>query len=332
MHANDTVLILTRRDIARLMPLADAISAVEEGFRAVALGEATAPLPMHIPALGGGFHVKAGLMELGGRRYFAAKVNGNFSHNDRRGLPRIQGAIVLSDGDDGSPLAIVDSVEITTLRTAAATALAARHLARIDADTATICGCGVQAPAQLRAVARVRPLRRVLAFDSDAARAHAFVATMARELAMDVVAVGDLKAAVRESAISITCTPSREPLIFADCVAPGAFVAGVGADSGDKQEIDAELMAAVKVVTDVTEQCATIGDLHHALDAGRMTRAQVHAELGEIVAGKKPGRCAADEIIVFDSTGMALQDVAAAARVYERATARARGIVIELGA
>jgi ornithine cyclodeaminase/alanine dehydrogenase-like protein (mu-crystallin family) len=284
-----------------------------------------------IKGTNGGFHVKAGVLALG-RRYFATKVNGNFSRNAERGLPLIQGAILLSDGDDGSPLAITDSGEITLLRTAAATALAAQYLARADARVATICGCGAQAPAQLRALARVRSLRQVLAFDSDRDRARTFAAAMGRELKIEVVAVDDLKAAVLQSAICVTCTPSRTPVLFRDFVAPGAFIAAVGADSAEKQELEPELLAAATVVTDVTEQCATIGDLHHALALGRLTPDHVHAELGEIVAGKKHGRRSDDEIIVFDSTGMALQDVAAAARVFERAEATSRGVAIELSA
>ncbi|HKO67909.1 MAG TPA: ornithine cyclodeaminase family protein, partial [Burkholderiaceae bacterium] len=136
--------------------------------------------------------------------------------------------------------------------------------------------------------------------------------------------------ASRASDIIVTCTSSNTPLLFSGDVSPGAFVAAVGADSEDKQELDAELLSTATVVTDVTEQCATIGDLHHAITARRMSPDRVHAELGEIVAGRKPGRSTADQIIVFDSTGMALQDVAAAAVVYERAARAGRGITVAL--
>ena len=128
--------------------------------------------------------------------------------------------------------------------------------------------------------------------------------------------------------VVITCTPSRAP--FLDRVAPGTFVAAVGADSEEKSEIAPALLAASKVVTDVTEQCATIGDLHHAIAARAMTRGGVYAELGEIVAGRKPGRERDDEVIVFDSTGMALQDVAAASIVYDRALERGVGMRVTL--
>ncbi len=129
----------------------------------------------------------------------------------------------------------------------------------------------------------------------------------------------------------VTCTPSRAPFLLRDHVAPGTFVAAVGADSADKQELDPRLMAEAVVVVDVLDQCAAIGDLHHALEAGVLTRESVHAELADVVTGRKPGRRSDQEITVFDSTGTALEDVAAAVVVYERALAAGRGLAVDLG-
>jgi alanine dehydrogenase len=324
-------LVLTRRDVARVLEIGDCIEAVERAFRLHAGGASIPPgvLGTHVP--GGGFHVKtAGL--LADERVFTAKVNANFPENPaRRGLPTIQGVIALFDADDGRPLAVLDSIEITSLRTAAATAVAARHLARADAGVVTVCGCGEQGRSQLRALAAVRQLRSALAFDVDAARAERYARTMADELGVAVSAVTDLPSATRRSDIVVTCTTARRWLLGRADVAPGAFVAAVGADSPEKQELEPALLAASTVVVDVLEQCATIGDLHHALGAGAMTRADVHAELAEVVAGRKPGRRAEDEVVVFDSTGTALQDVAAAWLVYERAVARGVGVRLDLG-
>ena len=130
----------------------------------------------------------------------------------------------------------------------------------------------------------------------------------------------------------MTCTPSRHPFLFAGFLAPGTFVAAVGADSEEKQELDVALLASATLVTDVTAQCAVIGDLHHAIEAGQLLPEHVHAELGEIVAHEKCGRRSPEEIIVFDSTGMALQDVAASAAVYERAVRMGRGTLVSLSA
>ncbi len=328
----DEVLLLTPRDVASLLTLDDCIAAVERAFRLHGEGKAAAPgvLSMHVS--GGGFHVKAGVLDLG-RQYFAAKVNGNFPENSTRfGLPTIQGVIVLCDAEKGSPLAVMDSREITSLRTAAATAVAANHLARKDSQTVTVCGCGNQGRVQLRAISRVRHVRTVFAYDKCEEHASRFAQELADELKISITPVSDLAAAVRRSDICVTCTTSRQPLLGPDDVTPGTFIAAVGADHPEKQELHPSLIAKGKIVADVLEQCAVMGDLHHALKAGVIRRAGVHAELGEIVAGKKPGRESEDEIIIFDSTGMALQDVAAAAALYEKAVTQKSGISVNFAA
>jgi len=311
--------------------LDECIAAVEQAFLLHAQGRSLPPGVLGVPAEGGGFHIKAAGLELD-RLYFAAKTNANFPGNpERRGLPAIQGVIVLCDGRDGRVLAVMDSMEVTVRRTAAATAVAARRLARPDSAVATICGCGRQGREQLRALARVLPLRTAYAFDQDPARAGAFAAEMRAALAFDVRPAADLAQAARQSDVCVTCTPSRRPLLFRDHVRPGTFVAGVGADSADKQELDPGLLAGSTVVVDVLDQCAAIGDLHHALEAGLMTRDAVHAELADVISGRKPGRRSPEEITVFDSTGTALEDVAAAAVAYGRAVAEGGGLTVALG-
>jgi ornithine cyclodeaminase/alanine dehydrogenase-like protein (mu-crystallin family) len=290
------------------------------------------PGVLGIHAQRGGFHIKAGLLELG-RNYFAAKVNGNFPENQERfGLPTIQGVIALSDGENGRLLAVLDSTEITTMRTGAATALAAKYLARPDSRVATICGCGNQGRVQLRALRRVLPLHTVYAYDMAEDRAREFALELSAELGISVTAVSDLSRATRQSDICVTCTPSQCGFLRRDDVMPGTFVAAVGADSPLKQELEPELMAASRIVVDVLEQCATMGDLHHAIEAGVVCISDVHAALGEVIAGKKSGRLGSEEIIVFDSTGMALQDVATAAIAYEKATRVKCGVSIDFAA
>jgi alanine dehydrogenase len=324
-------LLLQRSDVVALLTLDDCIAAVEAAFRLHAEGRSLPPGVLGVRAREGGFHIKAAGLDLG-RPYFAAKVNANFTRNpERHGLPAIQGVVALFDAETGSPLALMDSIEITILRTGAATAVAARHLARPDASIATIVGCGNQGRVQLRAVSRVRPLRRAYAFDASSGRAEQFAADMSAELAIEVTAVRELSEAVPRSQICVTCTPARRAFLAPGHVAPGTFVAAVGADNEDKQELEPALFTGSTIVVDSLEQCAAIGDLHHALEAGVVTRADVHAELGEIVAGRKRGRTSADEITIFDSSGTALQDVAAAAAVYEKALAAGRGLPFSFG-
>jgi len=278
----------------------------------------------------GSFHIKAAGLR-GERSYFAAKMNANFPDNPRRfGRPTIQGTVVLADADHGAPLAVMDSGSVTALRTGAATAVAAKFLARRDARTATIVGCGVQGEIQLAAVAAVLPLQRVWMLDADHARAEHAAARAGASLGLRVDAAKDLRAALRESDVCVTCTPSRRAFLGAVDVAPGIFIAAVGADNRGKQELEPALVASATLVVDVLEQCAEIGELQHALAAGLMTREQVHAELADVVVGRRPGRTHRDEITIFDSSGTALQDVAAAIAVYEKARATGRGTEVTL--
>lgn len=321
-----TTFILSRADIATLMDQAAWLTAVEAGFRAAARGKASSPPPMTIPGKGGAFHAKGASLETD-RHYVALKLNGNFPDNPAlRGLPTIQGALLFCDGETGSLLAIMDSIEITLRRTAAASALAARFLARSDSVTILICGCGDQGRAQLVALREVLPLRRVLAWDHDPARASAFADETGAEIA------GDLAAAALSSDAIVTCTTARAPFLDPAFVPPGTFVAAVGADSPEKSEIAPALMAKALVVPDVADQCALMGDLHHAIAAGLMERGQIHAELADLVTGTRPGRTSNDQITLFDSTGTALQDVASAAMIYERAQASPGLPSIALGA
>ena len=312
-------LLLSRRDVAELMRPSDYVEAVAEGFRAGQVGRATAPPPLELAAEGGAFHAKAALFRQG-RSWAALKLNANFPDN-RAGLPTVQGAVLLCDGENGALLAVIDSIELTLRRTAAATALAARLLARPDSATLLVCGCGAQGEAHVEALGEVLKLRRCLAWDRDFARAEAFAARR-REEGLDAVAVEAVGAAAQVSDVVVACTPSLEPYLAADHVRAGSFVAAVGADSPEKSELRPDLMGRARVVVDSLGQCLTMGDLSHAVRAGAMRGEDVHASLGAILAGRAPGRTSDDQLFVFDSTGTALQDVAAAAALYERARAR----------
>ena len=330
--ASRSTLLLARSDVRALLGLDECIAAVEEAFRLHAQGRTLPPGVLGVPSVDGGFHMKAAGLRLEPGR-FAVKCNGNFFHNStRHEMPNIQGLILLCDADNGYPLAVIDSIEITILRTGAATAVAARHLSRPDSKVVTIAGCGNQGRVQLAALRRVRGIETVHAWDIDPARARAFAEEVAADTGLAAAATPDLSAAVRASDICVTCTPSHRAILMLDDIPPGIFIAAVGADSHDKQELDPAILARAKVVVDILEQCAEIGELHHALAAGVMTRQDVHAELADIVAGARPGRRTADETFVFDSTGTALQDVAAADALYRRALAAGAGSTLDFQA
>lgn len=320
------MLLLTRKQIASLLTFEDYVSAVEDAFQRHALGESLVPALAHVDAAGGEFHIKAGGL-LADPPYFALKVNGGFFQNRvRNGLPNIQGLIVLSRADNGTPVAAMDSIEITIQRTGAATALAARYLARPNSSVCTVCGLGNQGRVQLRALKYALPLERVYAWSPVKEEFASFRDAMQSECSIEVLWAEDLGAAVCRSDAIVTCTPSRKPFLRRDWVKPGAFIAAVGADSPEKQELDANLTASALVVGDLRCQIVEVGETHHAITAGLLRADQIHAEIGEIIAGKRPGRMSDTDVLLYDSTGTALQDVAAAAMAYERARAAGVGL------
>ena len=324
MSANGT-LLLDRRDVCGLLGAAEYVEIVENAFRAHATGRSLQNGLLHVEADAGEFHIKAGGLTTD-RPWFGLKVNGGFFANGVRfGMPHIQGIILLCDAENGYPMALMDSTQITLSRTGATTAVAARYLARPDSRIATICGCGNQGRVQLTYLTQVCGIDHVFAYDTDPAAAESFAADMGHQLGIDVVAVTELGHAVQQSDICITCTPSREPFMRLEYVPPGMFLAAVGADSPDKQELDTQLLATSTVVVDLLEQCMNVGELHHALADKIVSIDDVHAEMSAIVNGDKPGRTSRDEIIIFDATGTALQDTAAAAAIYSRAIAQQRG-------
>lgn len=318
-----SVLLLDSQTIGRLLTLTDCISAVEAAFDAYARGAALEHGLLHVDADRGEFHVKVGGLR-SARTYFVAKINGGFFNNRAEsGLPNIIGLILLCDGATGAPLAVLESGLITRLRTGAATAVAAKYLARPDSRTVTICGAGVQAEIQLRALKEVLPLEH--AFVWSRRNAEQFAASLSSALGITTQAVSDLGEATFASDVVVTCTPAKRWFLGREHVRRGTFIAAVGTDSPEKQELEPELLAENCVVPDLLNQATHVGDLHRAIADGIMQPHQIRAELGAIIAGLAPGRTSHDEIVIFDSTGTALQDAAAAAVVYERARGRGLG-------
>src|SRR5690349_1108837 len=210
-------LFLSRADIERLLKPEACAAAVESAFRQHASGQAAERI-LGLRARDGSFHVKAGLL-MGDEPYFAAKINANFPHNGEHfGLPTIQGLVILHDGANGLPLAVLDSISITALRTAAATAIAAKYLARRNAQSALICGCGAQAPAQARAILGVRDIRRLYVFDQVRERADMFADDYRTELAIPIIPIGELAQAVSECDVVVTCTTARKFFVTREMV------------------------------------------------------------------------------------------------------------------
>lgn len=324
-------LLLSRKHVSDLLDIRECIDAVASAFRARAEGRVLPPKVLAMHVHGGGFHTKSAVMQLE-RNYFVVKTNGNFPANKRlHNLPTIQGVAMLCDAGNGSVLALIDSMELTLIRTGAATGAAARYLARKESSVVTICGCGNQGRISLMALRHTHEITKVFVYDTDHQVADTYARELSERLQMDIEPVRRLSTAVLRSDICVTCTPSKEPLLFKDDVREGTFIAAVGADSEDKNEIDPGLVASAKLFADVAEQSATFGDFHHALNSGSVDASHLYAELGDVIAGTKTGRVHDKEIILFDSTGTALQDVVAAALVYERAVEQGIGLQFNFG-
>jgi ornithine cyclodeaminase/alanine dehydrogenase-like protein (mu-crystallin family) len=320
---------LDRAQVARLASPADYLTAVEAAFRALGTGTMHAAAVAHVAGIDGGFHIKSASGTSPAQ--VAIKINGNFPGNPQgRGLPTIQGCLMLADAADGRLLALMDSVELTARRTAASTALAASLLARPASATLALVGAGAQAGYHLEALLALPELalRHLHVHDRDAARARA-LCERARRLGLQARRFDSAAAACLEADIVVTCTTSRQALLGPDDVPRGCFVAAVGADHSDKQELAPALLARARVVTDLTVQAAAIGDLHHAIEAGVLRVEQVAGELGDVVCGRIAARGDAADIVVFDSTGVAATDLAAASMLLERA--RAAGLPPRLG-
>jgi alanine dehydrogenase len=313
---DSATLLLTREAIARSVPPGAYLAAVGNAFRRLGAGEVHTPAVGHLAGHDGAFHIKAAISEAAPRRA-AVKINGNFPDNiARHGLPVIQGFIALLDGERGQLLALMDSIEITARRTAATSALAAQHLARKGSRRLALIGCGVQAHYHFEAFAELYRFDSVALYDCSPERA-AELAQRVQDAGLLADVQTSARAASLDADIIVTSTPSRAAVLETDDVSAGAFIAAVGADSAGKQELAPALLRRARVVPDVLSQAVHMGDLQHALAAGVMTAADIHGELADVVCGRAPGRRFDDELFVFDSTGSAVADLAAAEIAYE---------------
>lgn len=332
------VLILREPEIRALLDPLACIDAVEKAFAAYSTGRAELPvvLHLHVPENHGEIHIKAG--HLHGGAHYAVKIVSGFPGDPAHGVPAINGMVVVFDAKSGAPAAfLLDNGYITELRTAAAGAIAAKHLARKDVHTVAVIGTGAQARFQIESLDLVRKFREVRIWGRRAERAQACASHLMQQFAIErheavrFSVAASAREAVEGADLVITVTSAREPIVRAEWLAPGTTVIAVGSDNPEKQELDVDVLASAgRIVADSIPQCLRLGEIHHAVDRGAITKEKVTAEIGEITAGRKPGRQSDSEIIVVDLTGVGVQDVAAAALVYQRALAAGRGEKIAL--
>jgi len=323
--------ILSEQDIREALPMGEAVAAMKAAFIELSAGHVAMPMRTHIniPAHAGTALFMPCYAERFGR--IGLKIVSLFDNNAAKGLPRIQGVVCLFDGQTGSPLALLNGTYLTALRTGAASGAATDLMARSEAATVAIFGAGVQGRTQLEGVCAVRPIQRALVFDPTADAAADFATTMSRALNIEVTAAASPRDALRTADVICTATVSETPVFEDKDLAPGTHINAIGSYKPDVQEVPAETVRrALLVVDHRTSALAETGDLIIPIRKGMMKESDIHAELGEIAAGNVPGRSSAYEITLFKSVGLAIQDLAAAACVFENAAKRGLGQSVDL--
>ena len=311
---------LSAADVARALPMKDAVEAMRDAFRQLSTGRAVVPPRTHIETTDPRGDALFMPSYLPGARRMGTKIVTLFGSNADLGLPRIQAVMVVLDAATGSPLAVMDGASLTAIRTGAASGVATDLLARPGAAVVAVFGAGPQARTQLEAVCAVRPIRRARVFDPNAARARALAQEMAERLGFPVEAAASASEALAGADVVCTATTASEPVCADGDLAPGAHVNAIGSYKPSVREIPSETVRRARVVVDyLPAALAEAGDLLVPMAEGLIGEDHVYAELGEIVAGKKKGRESPDEITLFKSVGVAVQDLAAADRALARA-------------
>ena len=326
------ITILTETELRKIVKLdLDAITCVENAFRALATLPVAMPpiLRLDIPEHRGEVDVKTAYLP--GIDGFAIKISPGFFDNPKLGLPSVNGMMVLLSAKTGLVEALLlDNGYLTDVRTAAAGAVAAKHLSREDSSVAAIFGAGVQAKLQLEALTLVRPIAEARIWARDEAKAESVASELRERLGIIVRSERDPEKAVAGADVIVTTTPSTEPVIKAGWVVAGQHITAMGSDAEHKNEIaPAILKLADLYVADSAKQTRRLGELHHAIEVGLFPADMEVAELGQVIAGLVPGRRSADQITIADLTGTGVQDTAIATFARDRARAANAGSIFE---
>ncbi|HEX8724313.1 MAG TPA: ornithine cyclodeaminase family protein [Gemmatimonadaceae bacterium] len=324
--------LINQSEVLTLLPMRECLPLMEEALASLSRGDVVLPLRpvMRIPNTHDVFAMMPAYSAA--LPVFGVKMITVFPGNHGSALDSHQGAVLLFDGKTGTLAAMLDASSITAVRTAAVSAVATKLLAREDASTLALLGSGVQARTHLEAISLVRPLAAVRVFSLHEEHARAFARWAGTTLGIAVEVCESAEHAVRGSDVVCTVTSSRLPVLFGDWLEPGMHVNAVGASQPDARELDSDAVARSRIFADRRESLIhESADYLAPLREGRISERDVVAELGEVLLGKAAGRARDDEITLFKSLGLAVEDLAAAAHVYERAMREHVGTEIALG-
>ena len=327
------VLLLSEREIAELLSIKEVMKVVKNAFIEKALGYVQMPPKVYLSFSKYNGDVRAMPAYLERLNVASVKIVNSHPENPKKFcMPTVSATVLLLDPRNGALLSIMGGNNITAIRTAAAGGIAAKYLAKRNSKTASFIGTGVQARAQLLALLAVFPkLEEIRACDISTEAAESFAAYAESEASQSrIVVVENETATAKEADIIITTTPSKKPLILESMVSEGTHFNCIGADAPLKEELDPAILKKAKIVVDDWEQASHSGEINVPFSKGVLSKKDVWAELGDIIAGVKPGRVSNEEITVFDSTGLAIQDAATVELVYKKATSRKIGCFIDI--
>jgi len=318
-------LVMTGSEVMQVLDMDLALAAAAAAFRAYGEGRVNMPPKSYLTLAQGDFRAMYGEIFLPQDHICGLKWVNVHPGNPARGLLTVMAKILLDDPATGLEFADLDGTHVTDFRTGAAGGLAVQYLSRPEASRLGLIGAGAQARTQVAAIVKVRPIKEIVIFDRHLEHAQDFAAQLAAAHGVKARAAATAPEAVQGLDIVVTTTPSTSPVVMREWVSPGTHLNAIGADAAGKQELAPAILQAAKVVVDDWAQASHSGEINVALAQGEITPAHIYGSLGEIVAGKKPGREKPAEITVFDSTGLIIQDLALALAVYKRAKEKGLG-------
>jgi len=312
-------IVIKKEEIIKLLDYNEIIDAVGKSFVDFSNGKAVMPPPQDIilKDFNGETHVKSAYVK--GNKYYCIKIASGFYDNPGINLSSSQGLMILLDAKTGVPKSILlEEGTLTDYRTAAAGAIAVKHLARKNSENVLVIGTGIQAMLQVEFLCKVLSIKKLFVWGRNDANANKYCNDILSKIPkLDVRTIKNIEEA-KNIDIVITATPSKMALVPNSIIKEGMHINAIGADMPGKQELDEKILLRTKIITDSTAQCSKNGELQHALNKGIINLNKIHAEIGEVISGAKKGRESADEITLFDSTGLGVQDLAIASYVFEK--------------
>jgi alanine dehydrogenase len=317
------MILIKKDEIESLITIKEVVGVVEDAFAAYARNEAEMPPKSYVTLPKGDFRaMPACISGVCGVKWVNCHPK-NFEY----GLPTVMALLILNNPENGLPIAIMDGMSITALRTGAAGAIAAKYMAN-DTHLVSLVGCGVQAVTQIMALNEVKRIGEVRLYDIKTESAEKF--KREKIIDADFSVCTDIKSCVEGAEILITTTPARRPIVMNEWLSDGVHINAMGADAPGKQELDPRILKRSKIVVDDWRQASNNGEINIPLKDGIITKDDVYAELGDIIIGKKEWKREGGEITIFDSTGLAVQDIATAKLIYEEAVKEGVGSDVRL--